>query len=151
MAVAPPRTIRLRFRTLVGGGILAFLVVSSIAVPKLLRYRIKDSERSPVQDVRAIDRAVHSYVHDHHGVPSDLSRLREYLPRDFPCSTELCEVRGYRFSYRVLTAEASSVRYEIRARPRSLAGIRSYYLDQTGVLRNTQADRWANETDPVLQ
>ncbi len=141
-----PKLVRKNFRLIAAACLLALLF--AIAAPNLLRHRMAQSEHSAPQMVRAIDLAVRAYVAEYGTTPPALSSLKGRLTPALSCDAPACEFIGYRLRY---TPSPGSPRYSISAQPTTpRTGARSFYMDETGVLRYTKENRVATARDPPL-
>jgi type II secretory pathway pseudopilin PulG len=143
-----PKRVRTKF-LLIAVACLVLSVLFAVAAPYLLRRRIGEgSEHSAAQDLQAIDAAVKAYIAEHGTTPPALNSLKGRIVLALSCDASACDYRSYRFHY---TASPSSSKptYSISAQPLHLQG-RSFYLDETGVLRYTGENRAATSSDPPL-
>jgi hypothetical protein len=144
--------VRGKFLLIASGCLMVSLIVAWSA-PNLLRRRMADChERSAPQELRQIDEAIRAYITKHGTAPPTLSSLRGRIASELSCGTLTCDSIGYRFQYTVASQD-SGPRYFLSARPVSegIAGVRSYYLDQTGVLRCTREARATTSNDPPMR
>lgn len=141
--------VRSRF-LLISMACLTVSMLFALAVPNLLRRRIAEGcEHSVAQDVEAIDSAIKDYIAGHGTTPPALSSLKGSIEPALACDAYACEYRSYRFHY-TGSPSSSNRRYSISAQPVRPQG-RSFYLDETGVLRYTSEDRAATSSDPPLE
>src|SRR5512146_2031843 len=142
-----PQLVRKNF-LLTAGACLLLALLFAPAAPNLLRRRMVESERSAPQTVRAIDMAVKVYIAEHGTTPPALSSLKGRLTPALSCDAPACDFIGYRFQY---TASSGSPHYFISAQPITpQTAARSYYLDETGLLRYTEESHSATSSDPLL-
>jgi type IV pilus assembly protein PilA len=141
----------------VAGLIPLILIIAAIAVPNLLRARMSANESSALVSLRAIDTAATQYSSDYsNGFPPSMSVLGGAGNGEPSCDQSqlidnalaLGQKDGYEFSYvpsAPLSAEAKGrgcassgvATFEVHADPvaRGTTGLRSFFTDQTGVIR----------------
>ncbi|HEX8926464.1 MAG TPA: hypothetical protein VF786_11755 [Terriglobales bacterium] len=143
--------VRRKFLLVAGGILLASLAFAWVA-PNLLRWRLAEGERTPAKELRLIDEAVKTYISKRGTAPPTLIALRGHIPSEWSCGTPPCEHLGYRVQYTVLSQDAGGPRYSLTAEPlqHGVTGVRSFYLDQSGVLRCTKEARAATSNDSPL-
>lgn len=117
------------------------LIISAIAVPNLLRAKIAANEASAVGSLRALNTAAIAYSTTYGAYPPTITALG---PNSSPSSTAADLVdslladgvkSGYSFSW---TPGTGNWTYAITATPISVStGQRSFYTDQSGVIRAT--------------
>ncbi len=146
-----PAGVRRRF-LVIAGGCLAVALIFAAAAPNLLRWRVEQSNHSVSQELRQINQAVKAYIAEHGTNPPALSSLRGRIPSELSCGTPTCDYFGYRFQYAVSSQDSSKPGYSLSARPLhpGISGVRSYYLDETDVLRYTKENRAPTSSDPPL-
>ena len=135
------------------------LIIAAIAIPNLLRSRQEANESSAVASLRTIDTAAITYSASYgNGFPPTLMSMDGSQATPEGCNhAHLIDPRlasgrrnGYEFAYvptgvSILSADAKSrgcavagsSSYEVHADPvnRGATGQRSFYTDQTGVIR----------------
>jgi len=143
--------VRRSFLLIAVGFLLASLIVA-MAAPNLLRWRMENSERSAPQELRQIDEAVKAYITERGAPPATLSSLRGRIAPELSCGTPACDYVGYRFQYTVSSQDPGKPSYTLSARPlhQGLRRVRSFHLDQTGILRCTPQARAATSNDPAM-
>ena len=145
------------------------LIIAAIAIPNLLRSRIAANEASAVGSVRTINTAEVTYASTYpdQGFAATLAKLGGASPCTTATSAAACLVdpalsaaidathlkSGYYFT--VSNAGAASTpqsTYDVKGDPgtRGQTGQRSFFSDQTGVIRYNQTAA-AAATDPALQ
>jgi hypothetical protein len=142
-----PKRVRSGF-LLIALACLAVSLLFAIAVPNLLRWRLASSEISAPGDLQHIDEAVKAYIAEHGTPPPALSSLRGRIVPDLSCDAPTCDYRSYRFHYAV-SQGSSKARYSISAQALRWHW-RSFYVDETGVVRSTEENRAATASDPPL-
>jgi hypothetical protein len=133
-------------------------------VPKLRQDRPRGNEASAVGSLRKYNTAIVVYVSTYPdiGLPASVKVLggtgeeataENALLVDelMACDGSSCVKSGYRFTY--TPVNRSEGRYEITAVPTSYGstGTRSFFTDETGVIRFSKEDRPATAQDPPLQ
>ena len=125
------------------------LIIAAIAIPNLLKARISANESSAVGTVRTISTATVQYSAQcpNLGFPANVTVLGPG-PGDCTGAGIIDAVlvtntkSGYNFAYAAGAANAAGVitTYTYNANPinRGITGQRSFYLDQTGVIRYNQ-------------
>jgi prepilin-type N-terminal cleavage/methylation domain-containing protein len=151
--------------------IAVILVVMAMAIPNLLKMYMVGNEASVVQAVRSVVISLESYrTRESQGnlkgpYPRTLQELvvvppgmPPYLDSRFSgMARPFGEWKGYRFFYRSFTTGRSvgninylvGTGFVLQADPirRGISGQRSFFVDQTGVVRfNTQAPAGAGDT-----
>ena len=150
------------------------LIVAAIAIPNLLRARMAANEASAVGDLRVLNTAAISYSASYsNGFPPSLMSLDGSEATQANCDhAHLVDMdlasglkAGYVFSYVPTGASilgndakargctvAGSSSYEIHADPvtRGSTGTRSFYTDQTGIIRE-EADAPATSDSAPLE
>lgn len=133
-----------------------FLFVGGTSIPGLMRARVAANESSAIGGLRTINTALETYkkANPDAGYPRTLEELARTGALDpiLGCATPPCVKNHYQFRYTWLPPDASGPRYQMVARPvkRGRGGERSFYADQTQVLRFTSEDREAEVKDPPL-
>ena len=129
--------------------IAILLVLAAIAIPNLLHSNLSENESSAVAALRSLNSACEDYARLYGGYPRSLSNLGPGGPAS-SASADLIDSAlaggtqsGYLFNY---TPGASGVSgnilsYSITARPVTpgSSGRRSFFTDQSGVIRATMA------------
>lgn len=168
-ATPPPK--RRRVWPWVVGGLLVFVVIAAIAIPNLLRSRMAAGESPVMGTLRGLNTAAVTYISTFaNGFPPSLKALgpplagsaadcnhADLVPADWLSGQRY----GYRFEYvpgpRVEKpgpgcALAGVESYQIRGRPIRYGetGTRSFYTDESAVIRSTVEDRAATADDPPI-
>ncbi len=142
------------------------LIIAAIAIPNLLRSRMAANEASAVGSMRTINTAEVTYNSTYNtGFSPDLGSLGGAAPCT-PLVTQACLIdqvlatataagttkSGYYFEY---TAGAGTVpaTYTLGGRPGvyNQTGLRSFFTDESGVIRFTASDTAATAADNPLQ
>jgi hypothetical protein len=105
------------------------------------------AETSAVESLRALGAALGSYARNEGGYPASLEQLGEAALRP----AQQAQANGYRLVYSPGPFEPDgNIRtYTLVAQP-GFYGYRSFYLDQTGVVRATRKNRPATAHDQPL-
>jgi type IV pilus assembly protein PilA len=160
--------------------IIPFIIVAAIAIPNILRARMAANEASAVGSLRAINTAAMIYAtRFENGFPSSLQALAGTTAGDTTCNhAALLDVwltsgrkTGYIFTYTpqypdgataaVISPKAAAKGctaggasgYAVTANPlqRGSTGMRSFFVDQTGVIRFSANGESATADSPPLQ
>ena len=156
-----------------GFGVIGFvvLILAGITVPGTMRSRMAANESSAVASLRTIVTAAVTYSNEYgHGYPPALAVLGPSEPGQKPScrAADLVdallvsgEKGGYRIEYRAQAPAGSATpgcptgatSFVAVARPLSLnrTGIRSFFVDESGVIRAIPEDREATAADPPVQ
>jgi hypothetical protein len=130
--------------------LLGFL---AIAVRSLLEQRLAGNEAAALSGIRSINTALYQYRQQHgDSYPKSTADLRGALDPILACGVNPCVKSGYAFSYELLASTPMGPRYAIVARPNKFGntGRRSFYSDESGVVRATGDNRMPNaEDDPA--
>ncbi len=156
------------------------LIIAAIAIPNLLRARTAANEASALGSLRAINTAAMVYAAKfENGFPSSLRVLGGSIAGDANCNrAAILDVslasghkNGYVFTYTpqfpdggtapVISPKAAAKRctsggvsgYTVTANPmqRGTTGSRSFFTDQTGVIRVANNGETATADSPALQ
>ena len=121
------------------------LIIAAIAIPNLLRSKMAANEASAVSSLRTFNTVFQEYSNTYGTLPSKLSNL---APATTPSSTAADLVdnllandpatkSGYTLTYTPVAATPIT-QFTILAAPVSAAtGQRKFFLDQSGVIRQT--------------
>lgn len=139
-----------------GGAIFAIVVVvavlfglGAVSVQTLLKDRRDQNERTAIQTIRALNTALYRHRQAHpDAYPKSLADLSELEPL-MKCGEPACLKSGYNFKYELLSPTNMGPRYVIQVRPNKYqnTGVQSFYSDESGVIRATNADRPASAGD----
>ncbi|MDD5291949.1 MAG: type II secretion system protein [Candidatus Omnitrophica bacterium] len=127
------------------------LIVMTLALPNILRSRMNANEVAAIAHCRLISTACQSYYSNSipHVYPNSLEDLIE--PNSSPAyiDTTLAsgEKQGYIFTYDLVNEDS----FTLNAAPRTpgRTGVRYFYTDETGVIRNKN-DEEAGPDDPPV-
>lgn len=144
------------------------LIIAAIAIPNLLRSRIAANESSAVGSMRTIGTAQVTYAstYPNCGFSATLAELGG-VPGAAPTEAAAGLIddvlaggskSGYTFTYAAGAGDcgqttAPRVTYTLDGRPLAFnqSGLRSYFSDQSGVVRFNTADAPATIASPALQ
>lgn len=130
--------------------VTAFVVAVAVLLGcSIVERRRADNERNAVTTVMQVNTALYKYRQAHaDAYPKSLSELSEIDPL-VKCGEAECVKSGYRYKYELMPATAMGPHYTIQARPNKYqnTGVRSFYTDESGVVRATNDDRAANGVD----
>ena len=129
-------------------------LLASVAIPHLLRTRLNADESSAIAALKTIASSAISYRSVNTAYPLCLASMA--LPNSTPpyidsilgCATQPCAKAGYSFAMtggvNTFTATAVPQDYQV-------SGIRSFYLDESGVIYYTADNVVASTDDLVLE
>jgi hypothetical protein len=102
-------------------------------------------------------------AHGRRSFPRDLSSLRQngkthrmsngsLIDAALACESSPCHYSGYSFHYWLIGDAEGTERYVLTAQPDEFGrtGTRSFYTDESGVIRYTNENRPATQDDPPL-
>ncbi len=138
------------------------LIIAAIAIPNLLRSRIAANESSAVGSVRTINTAevTYSSTYPDEGFAAALTNLGGAIPCTpaiaTGCLLDQVLAAGTKSGYTFTAPGAGNiprVAYTVTARPVTFgqSGQRSFFSDQSGVIRYTAADAAADVNSNPLQ
>jgi type IV pilus assembly protein PilA len=138
------------------------LIIAAIAIPNLLRSRMAANEASAVGSIRTLNTSAVTYssTYPANGYPASLVVMGGANPcTALPTNACLIDAvlsggtkSGYTFTW-TTDAATPSVGYSIVAIPVSIgtSGQRSFFSDQSGVIRYQTTGALPKVTDPPLQ
>lgn len=144
-APAPPPTLAQRLRVLLLFTVLIAAVWGFLLyiVPDRRAASAAEAERQAIATLREIGRQLAAYAEAQGGqFPSSLDALGE---KERPPAQE-AKREGYNLAYTATELEGRITHYTLVAQPERY-GFRSFYLDETGVLRATKENRPATADD----
>ncbi|MGH9523380.1 MAG: hypothetical protein ACRD3E_12710 [Terriglobales bacterium] len=115
----------------------------------LLEQRRADNERTAVSTVMQVNTALYKFRQAHpDSYPKSLAEVPGIDPL-INCGQAECMKAGYRFKYELLPATSMGPHYAIQVRPNKYqnTGVRSFYSDESGMVRATNDDRAASVGD----
>jgi type IV pilus assembly protein PilA len=139
------------------------LIIAAIAIPNLLKSKMASNEASAVASLRTYSGAMATYAAQcpANGYPAGLANLGG-VAGDCTAANLVDTVlgvaaptkSGYTFAYKTpgTSGGVAGATYDINANPvtRGRTGQRSFFIDQTSLVRFNQAAA-AAQTDPALQ
>jgi hypothetical protein len=138
------------------GGFFAF-IVAAILIPHMLPSRIAGDEASAVGAMRSINRAQSTYAEKHpdQGFAATLSELGQASSADI-IDQQLASGRKMQYTFATTASPEDSrgriTKYTVVARPGRFGrdGVRSFFADESGLIRATGEDRPPTVLDPTL-
>lgn len=144
-----------------------YLVFAGMAIPGSVRSRTSANESSAVGALRTLNTSAVTYAESYPktGFPERIAAFGPPTPGAQPspaaadlldsriaCTDPSCLKFGYRFTYTLTAKGPPGSAYAYVARPVEYGrvGIRSFFTDQSGVIRWTRDDRPATVADPPL-
>jgi type IV pilus assembly protein PilA len=138
------------------------LIIAAIAIPNLLKSKMASNEASAVGSLRTYNAAMATYAAQcpANGYPAGFVNLGGAVGDctsaglvDTVLGVAAPTKSGYNFTYRTpgTTGGVAGSSYDINANPatRGRTGQRSFFIDQTGLVRFNQTAA-AAQTDPAL-
>jgi type IV pilus assembly protein PilA len=135
------------------------LILAAIAIPNLLRSKISANEASAVESLRTLNTVCVIYSTAYGGYPSALSNLGPATPATATSADLIDSVlasgskSGYSFIYSVGASDSSGgvLSYSVTAVPISTGttGQRSFFTDQTGVIRTNPIGTATAASSPI--
>ena len=129
-------------------------LLAAIAIPNLLRARANANEAAAVAALKTVASAAISYRSVNISYPLVLASMASpnatppYIDSTLGCTTQPCAKSGYSFAMtggvNTFTATAVPQDYQV-------SGIRSFYLDESGVIYYTADNVVASTDDLVLE
>ena len=128
-----------------GGAVVLALVLLSTSCT-ILERRLQANENEAIKSVQILNGALLANK-TQSGSPTfaqSVAALGSAVPEQLACGTTKCLYRGYGYEYR-----ADGGKYVIVARPNKFknTGRRSFFTDESGVIRFTAEDRAATAQD----
>lgn len=104
----------------------------------LLEQRLQANESSAIEAVRSLNNALAAQRLQSGAYAKSVSALGAAVPNELTCRDVKCLYHGYNFEYR-----ANGSKYVVIARPNKFGntGRRSFFADESGVIRFTTEDR----------
>jgi prepilin-type N-terminal cleavage/methylation domain-containing protein len=126
------------------------LIIAAIAIPNLMKSKIQANEAAAVETLKTLDTSVVMYSNTYGGFPHALSDMGPAggAANATSAAADLIDVvlasgvkAGYKFTYTVGTSDPAGnvLTYSVTAIPVIVGttGQRSFYTDQSGVVRAT--------------
>jgi len=123
------------------------VLLASLAIPGLLRSRLNANENIALRNLRTVGDAAVMYRAAHTGYPADLNALSATQPPYLDQAMSSGVRAGYLFSL-----AGGSQTFSATATPQeySITGARSFFIDETGVIRLTDQDTTATALDQPI-
>ncbi len=137
------------------------LIIAAIAIPNLLRSKMAANEASAVGSLRSLNTACVTYSTTYGNYPAALSNLAPASPATSTAADLIDSVlssgtkSGYKFAYATpgtTPGGSAGTTYDITAVPVTpgTTGQRTFFTDQSGVIRNNTAGAAPTRTDPPI-
>ncbi|MEW6008834.1 MAG: prepilin-type N-terminal cleavage/methylation domain-containing protein [Candidatus Omnitrophota bacterium] len=122
-------------------------LLSALAIPNLLRARMSTNESAAQSSLRTISTSAESYRAVSIYYPPSLNALSSTTPPYIDTVLGSGAKQGYNFSL-----VSGSFTFSATARPQTYgtSGVRSFFVDESGVIRYTSADAQPTVTDPPI-
>jgi type IV pilus assembly protein PilA len=113
-------------------------LLAAIAIPNLLRARLNANESAAIAALRTVSTACESFRAANNSYPANLAALSGANPPYIDATLGAGAKQGYTFTY-VLT---NANQFTCTAAPTTanVTGSRTFFVDESGVLRLTDAD-----------
>jgi len=123
-------------------------LLAAIAIPSFLRARLNANESAAISALHTISAAAQSYRSVNPTYPGTLASLACANPAYIDNVLGSGAKQGYSFYL-----EGYTFTFSATARPITYqrTGVRSFYVDESGIIRYTTASASATSTDPVLE
>ncbi|OQX81369.1 MAG: hypothetical protein B6D56_02675 [Candidatus Omnitrophica bacterium 4484_70.1] len=123
-------------------------LLAAIAIPSFLRARLNANESAAVSALHTISTAAQSYRSVNPKYPSALTSLSSAEPAYIDSVLGSGAKQGYSFYL-----EGHTYTFSATARPVTYGktGVRSFYVDESGIIRYTTANATPTTTSPVLE
>ena len=112
-------------------------LLAAIAIPNLLRARLNANESAAVSALRTVSAAAISYRSVNATYPSNLAALSGSVPPYIDAVLGAGAKQGYSF---ILTGVTNTFTATARPQTFQTTGVRSFFVDESGVIRWTSAD-----------
>jgi prepilin-type N-terminal cleavage/methylation domain-containing protein len=124
------------------------ILLAAIAIPNLLRARLNANESAAVGAMKTIVSAAISFRSVNNAYPTQLSNLSSVTPEYIDDVLGGGAKQGYNFW---LAGSANT--FTVNAKPQTYqtTGVRSFFADESGVIRATTADANATSSDTALE
>jgi prepilin-type N-terminal cleavage/methylation domain-containing protein len=123
-------------------------LLAAIAIPNLLRARLNANESAAIGAMQTISTAAQSYRSANATYPSQLSDLSGATPPYIDSVLGGGAKHGYNFA---LTGSTNTFTATARPQTFGTTGNRSFFVDESGVIRYTTADAAATVDDNPIQ
>jgi len=122
-------------------------ILSAIAIPNYLYPRMRTNESLAVRDLQHIATSANVYNTANGRFPSNLAALANDTPPYIDSILGSGEKAGYRFA---LTGETNAFTATTMPETYNITGERSYFVDQTGVVRWTDQEATPTASDESI-
>jgi len=122
-------------------------ILAALALPSITRSRANTNEASAATAIRSIATAAIGYRSTHSFYPANMAALTATTPTYVDTALGAGAKNSYNF---LLSGGTSGFSATCRPSGYQVTGTRSFYVDESGVVRWTSEDRPAAATDPVL-
>ena len=119
-------------------------LLAAIAIPNLMRARLGANEASAEASIRTIHTAAQSYRAVNTTFPDSLATLASAVPPYIDSVLGNGAKNGYNFA---ITSSTNTFSATARPQNYGTSGARSFYVDESGVIRYTTADADATISD----
>lgn len=122
-------------------------LLAAIAIPNLIRARLSANEAAAETAIRTLHTAAQSYRAVNTAFPASLSVLASTTPPYIDSVLGAGSKNGYNF-----TITAATNTFSATARPQNYgtSGARSFFVDESGVIRYTNADAEPTASDDPI-
>ena len=134
-----------------------FLILAAILIPCFVDTKLAADESTAVGSLRAIATAQRRFSEGHRekGFAVSLSELGTSGANEIDAVLASGTKSGYVFAIAPAIPDASghTTKYIVTASPEAFgkSGTRSFFIDESGLIRSTSEDRRATASDPALQ
>ena len=123
-------------------------LLAAIAIPNLLRARVNANETAAISAMKTLASASISYRTGHAAYPSVIGELDDDIPPYIDSVLAAGAKQGYNFT---LTGATNTFQSGARPAVYQTTGVRSFYIEEDGVVRWTSADAAANDNDAPIE
>jgi len=123
------------------------VLLTSFAIPGLLRSRLSANESIAVRNLRAVGDVAVMYRAAYSDYPADLDTLSAAQPPYLDQAMSSGVRSGYLFS---LTGGSQTFSATAAPQDYTITGTRSFFIDETGVIRQTDQDTAATALDQPI-
>jgi prepilin-type N-terminal cleavage/methylation domain-containing protein len=123
-------------------------LLAAIAIPNLLRARLNANESAALAAMQTLVGAATSYRGVNPAFPADLVALSAGTTPYIDLVLGSGAKQGYNY---VLNGTGNTFTATARPQAYEVTGTRSFYCDQSGVIRYTSADAEAGPTDATIE
>ncbi|MDD4900380.1 MAG: prepilin-type N-terminal cleavage/methylation domain-containing protein [Candidatus Omnitrophica bacterium] len=123
-------------------------LLAAIAIPNLLRARLNANEAAAVSALKTIASSAISFRSVNAAYPANLAALSGATPPYIDAVLGGGAKQGYNFA---LTGAANTFTATARPQTYQTTGVRSFFVDESGVIRWTDVDAAAGAADGALQ